>query len=61
MGPRRRTFGQEVEATAQALARNEPELASIAVDRAARLAVSPEDAMVVQQLRDEVLRRLTSG
>ncbi len=61
VGPRRRTFGQEVEATAQALARNEPELASIAVDRAARLAVSPEDAMVVQQLRDEVLRRLTSG
>jgi stage IV sporulation protein FB len=61
IGNRRRTFGQEVEATAQALARNEPELASIAVDRAARLAVSPEDAIVVQQLRDEVMRRLTAG
>jgi len=60
VGPRRRTFGEEVEATAQALARNEPELASIAVDRAARLAQSPEDSIVIQQLRDEVLRRLSA-
>jgi len=61
VGPRRRTFGQEVESTAQALARNEPELASIAVDRAARLAQTPEDSIVVQQLRDEVMRRLSAN
>jgi len=59
-GPQRRTFGQEVESTAQALARNEPELASIAVDRAARLVQTPEDSIVVQQLRNEVMRRLSS-
>ncbi len=60
-GANRRTFAHEVDTAAQALSRAQPELASIAVDRAHRLAVTDDDHRVVDQLRLEVDRRLSGS
>ncbi len=57
-GANQRTFAHEVDTAAQALSHEQPELASIAVDRARRLAVTDDDHRVVDRLRDEVHRRL---
>jgi Zn-dependent protease len=59
-GAHRRTFAHEVDTATQALSRAQPELASIAVGRAQRLAVTDDDHRVVEQLRVEVERRLGS-
>lgn len=56
--PGQRTFALEVDAAARALARDEPELAAIAIDRARRLARTDEDESVVAPLEAELRRRL---
>lgn len=57
-GSPRRTFAHEVDVAARALTRDEPELASIALDRAARLVTSDDDRLVLDHLHAEVARRL---
>ena len=55
----RRTFEQEVSTAVDALGNDEPELASIAVDRARRLATNPDQHAVADQLQAEILRRIS--
>ena len=55
----RRTFDQEIDTVLDALTGDSPELASIAVDRARRLARTPEQHAVADQLQAEILRRIS--
>jgi Zn-dependent protease len=53
-----RTFHVELDTAAQALARNQPELALIALDRARKKAVLPEQHAAADQLHAEITRKL---
>lgn len=59
MPTKRRTFEQEITTAVDALSSDAPELASIAVDRARRLAENPEQHAVADQVQAEILRRIS--
>ena len=53
-----RTFGDEMTSATRSLATGHPELASLAVDRARRLAVSADEHAAVDRLETHVAERL---
>jgi len=53
-----RTFAVELDTAAQALSREQPELASIALDRARKKAVQPQEHAAADQLQAEIERKL---
>jgi Zn-dependent protease len=55
-----RTFNVELDTAVQALARNQPELAMVALDRARRKAVLPEQHAAADQLHAEITRKLNA-
>jgi Zn-dependent protease len=56
--PSGRTFGDEMSSATRSLATGQPELASLAVDRARRLAANADEHQAVDRLEEHVAERL---